>query len=445
MGRASRPLFRNFEHMQTLQVVGLILLGLFLFICVLAGFGHLTRGTPISRVRPLDDDEPPAVSTRAFIELIQRAAGAELHHGNAVEILLNGDETYPRLWSDLRAARQSITLQLYYCQPGRMADELKSILLERARAGVHVLYLHDAFGSQKLTKEYLRELRDGGVEVCRFRPTHWYELHKAHNRSHIRVVVIDGHVAYTGGFGIDDKWYGDGRTNDGWRDTNARFVGPAVAQHQAIFVAGWAEAARDLLTGDILFPPSDGEGDGGAFAASVHCAPTVGSTVSERLLALTVAGARERLYISNAYFVPDDDFRRMLVDAVGRGVDVRIVTAGYKTDTKLTWRASHARYEELLAGGVRIYEYQPAMMHAKTLVADGVWSIVGTVNFDNRSFALNDESVLMVHDPSVGEMLERVYRDDLTHTKEIRLDEWRRRPLHHRASERFATLFSRLL
>jgi cardiolipin synthase len=177
----------------------------------------------------------------------------------------------------------------------------------------------------------------------------------------------------------------------------------------------------------------------------VHCAPTVGSTVSERLLALTVVGARERLLISNAYFVPDDDFRRLLTEAVARGVDVRILGAGHKTDTKVTWRASHARYEELLEGGVRIYEYQPSMMHAKTVVADGVWSIIGTMNFDNRSFALNDESVLMVHDASIGETLERIFRDDLTRAREITLDEWRRRPLHARLSERGATLFSRLL
>jgi cardiolipin synthase A/B len=431
--------------MQVLQVIGLVLLGLFLLVCVLAGFGHLTRGTPISRVRPLDGDEPPAVSTKAFIELIQRAAGAELHHGNAVEVLLNGDETYPRLWSDLRAARQSITLQLYYCQPGRMADELKTILVDRARAGVKVLFLHDAFGSSKLTKEYLAELRSGGVEVCKFRPTHWYELHKAQHRSHIRVAVIDGHIAYTGGFGIDDKWFGDGRADEPDVRVSPGVVGPAVAQHQAIFVAGWAEAARDLLTGNMLFPLSDGDGAGGAFAASVHCAPTVGSTVSERLLALTVAGARQRLFISNAYFVPDDDFRRLLREAVARGVDVRILGAGHKTDTKVTWRASHARYEELLEGGVRIYEYQPSMMHAKTVVADGIWSIIGTMNFDNRSFALNDESVLMIHDASIAETLERTFRDDLTRAREITLEDWRRRPLHARLSERGATLFSRLL
>jgi cardiolipin synthase A/B len=430
--------------MHVLQLAGLGLLGLILLVCMIAGFGYLTRGTPISRVRPLDGAEPPAVSTKEFVELIQHAAGAQLHTGNRIEILLNGEETYPRLWNDLRSARHTITLQLYYCRPGRMADELREILLERTRAGVKVLFLRDALGSGELTKEYVQSLQDGGVEVCTFRPTHWYMLHKAQHRSHIRVVVVDGRIAYTGGFGIDDKWHGDGKTNDAWRDTNTRFEGRAVAQHQAIFVAGWAEAARDLLTGALLYPgcvPPDGR----CLAASVHAAPTVGSTVSERLIALTIAGAREKLYISNAYFVPDDDFRRLLTDAVRRGVDVRVLTAGFKTDTKVTWHASHARYDELLRGGVRIFEYQPSMMHAKSITADGIWSIVGTMNLDNRSFALNDESVLMVHDADTASTLERAYHDDLTRSHEITLEEWRRRPLLHRLYERGATLGSRLL
>ncbi len=431
--------------MHVLGIVGLVILAVFLVICVIAGFGNLTRGTPIRRVRPLDDGEPPAVTTKAFLALIQRAAGAEMHRGNRVEVLLNGDGTYERLWRDLRSARESITLHLYYCRPGRMAEELREILLDRARAGVKVLFLRDAFGSSELTKEYTQSLLDAGVEVCDFRPTHWYELHKAQHRSHIRVVVVDGRIAYTGGFGIDDKWFGDGQTNDAWRETNVRFTGPAVAQHQAIFVAGWAEAARDLLTGDVLFPEGDPPGDEGAFAASVHCAPTVGSTVSERLLALTITGARRTLYISNAYFVPDDDFRRLLTESARRGVDVRILTAGPKTDTKVTWHASHARYEELLAGGVRMFEYQPSMMHAKTMVADGEWAILGTMNFDNRSFALNDESVLMVHDAPVALTLERAFADDLTRSREILLPDWNRRPVHHKLYERSATLLSRLL
>jgi cardiolipin synthase len=445
--------------MQALQVAGIVVLALFLLICVFAGFGHLTRGTPIERVRSLDDSGPPPVSSDAFCDLIQLAASAALHEGNRIEILANGDGTYPRLWADLRSARETITLQLYYCQPGKLADELKEILNERARAGVKVMFLRDAFGSQKLKKEYLAEMTDAGVLVCTFRPTHWYQLHKAQHRSHIRVVVVDGRVAYTGGFGIDDKWMGDGRTGESWRETNVRFTGPAVAQHQATFVTGWAEAAGDLLTGNGLFPSGALSSDAGkaapaaasrdaaneVLAASVHCAPTVGSTVSERLLALTICCAQRTLYIANAYFVPDDDFRRMLVEAVKRGVDVRVLTAGPLIDTKLTWHASHARYEELLSGGVRIFEYQPTMMHAKTVTVDGIWSIVGTMNFDNRSFALNDESVLMTHDGRVASTIERHYLDDLTLCKEITLAEWRKRPLLDRVKERGATLFSRLL
>lgn len=425
-------------------IAALAILGGVLLVVVLAGFGHLTRGTPISRVRSLDGSTPPAVSTEAFRALIQLAAGAEMHDGNEVELLLNGENLYPRLWHDLRSARRSITLQLYYCNPGALAEELKAILIERARAGVKVLFLRDAFGSSGLKKEYVEELAAGGIDICLFRPTHWYEMHKAQHRSHIRVVVIDGVVAYTGGFGIDDKWRGDGRTNGSWRDTSIRFTGPAVAQHQAIFAAGWAEAARDLLTGDLLYPPGPTE-KGGVTAASVHCAPTVGSTVSERLLALSITGARTKLYVSNAYFVPDDDFRRLLTDAARRGVDVRILTAGPCTDTKVTWRAGHARYDELLSGGVRIFEYQPSMMHAKTMTVDGVWGIIGTINFDNRSFALNDESVVIAHDPGIAEELERVFIDDLGQSREIVVDEWRRRPVVDRMFEGGANLFSRML
>ncbi len=421
------------------------MLGLLLLFFVFAGFGHLTRGTPVSRVRSLDDSPLPPVSSKAFREQIQLASGARMHEGNSIEILANGDATYPRLWADLRSARQSITLHLYYCQPGRMADELKAILVDRARAGVRVLFLRDAFGSGRLTNEYTRELTDAGVTVCDFRPTHWYEMHKAQSRSHIRVVVVDGRIAYTGGFGIDDQWYGDGRTNGSWRETNVRFMGPAVAQHQAIFVAGWAEAAKELLAGSQLFPNGQAEPAGETFAASVHCAPTVGSTASERLFALTIACSTRTLYIANAYFIPDDDFRKMLTDAAGRGVDVRVLTAGPPTDTKLTWHASHARYAQLLEGGVRIFEYQPTMMHAKATVADGIWSVVGTMNFDNRSFALNDESVVTAYDTGVASTLESLFLDDLTRSKEIVIAEWRRRPIHHRIYERGATLMSRLL
>ena len=431
--------------MHPLLIAGLALLGLFVVLFSFAGFGHFTRGTPLTGVRSLDESPPPAVSTEAFRNLIQLTLGTALRPGNGIEVLANGDAIYPRLWDDLRSAKHSITLQLYYCKPGRMAEELKTILIERARAGVKVLFLRDAFGAHELKKEYVQELIDAGVEVCRFRPTNFFELHKAQSRSHIRIVVVDGRIGYTGGFGIDDQWYGDGRTNGSWRETCVRFTGPAVAQHQSIFVAGWAEAANHLLTGALLFPEDPFEPVGNITAASAHLAPTVGSTASERLTALTITCAERTLYIASAYFLPDDDFRRMLTEAARRGVDVRILTTGPETDTKFTLYASHARYEELLEGGVRIFEYQPTMMHAKALVADGIWSVVGTMNIDNRSFALNDESMVLVHDRGVAASLESLFLDDLRYSKEMTLAEWRRRPLRHRVYERATTLTSRLL
>jgi cardiolipin synthase len=281
--------------------------------------------------------------------------------------------------------------------------------------------------------------------VSIFRPPRWYQLDKAGHRSHIRVVVVDGRVGWTGGFGIDDKWLGDGRTNDSWRDTNARFTGPAVMQLQATFAAGWAESTGELITGDLFFPREELQREGDHYGALLHMAPTVGSTPAERFLALSIEGARRTMYISNSYFVPDDDFRRMLVRAAKRGVDVRILTASDKTDTKTVWYAGRRRYEELLSGGVRIYEYEPSMMHAKTFVIDGVWSTIGTMNFDNRSLAFNDESNIVAYDRSLGAAMDAIFLEDLKHSKEIKLEEFRQRPLYQKLFENSAHLFSRLL
>ncbi|MEJ7811778.1 MAG: phospholipase D-like domain-containing protein [Gemmatimonadaceae bacterium] len=410
------------------------------------GFRSATRGSPVTHVTTVGDKSgPPPIGDPLFRRTAEVVAKTALVPGNHVEVMINGDQTYPRLWADLRSARRSITLQMYYAMPGRMADTLKAVLLGRAAAGVRVLFLHDAFGSGPLKKEYLDSLRTGGVTVASFRPVHWYQIHKAGTRSHIRVVVVDGSVGYTGGFGIADKWFGDGRSKDHWRDTNVRFIGPAVMQLQATFVAGWAEATGELIVGDLFFPPDGFQSDGNQLASLMHTAPTIGSTAAERFLALSIASARKKLYISNSYFVPDDDFRRLLKDAARRGVDVRILTTSDQTDVKLTWRAGRARYEELMQGGVKVYEYQPTMMHAKTLVADGLWSTVGTMNFDNRSMVFNDESNLVALDATLGATLDSVFVEDLKYAKEMKLEEFRRRPWTERMAEKFSSLFSRVL
>lgn len=412
----------------------------------LIGFQHVTRGTPISEVTTGDDaDEPAAVSDPEFRETIGLHTGSVLGDGHEVELMTCGDETYPRLWADLRAAKYSITLQLYYCNPGRMADEIHDILVERARAGVKVLFLHDAFGSHTLKKEWLDSLREAGVKLAKFREVKLTELHKMQSRSHIRVVVIDGCIGYTGGFGLDDKWYGNGRRKNEWRDTNVRFTGPAVMQLQATFADGWCEPTGELLTGKLFFPIDRIGRDGPAISGIVHAAPTIGSTIAERLLALSIVGARKTLYITNSYFVPDDDFRRMMCERAIKGVDVRILTTGEETDLKTTWHAGRARYEELLEAGVRIWEYRPTMMHAKTIVVDGIYSIAGTMNFDNRSLAFNDETVLITLDATLAERAEKIFLEDLEYSDEIELESFRRRPLKHRVLERVVHVFSRVL
>jgi len=374
------------------------------------------------------------------MELVSRTA---LSEGHCVETFWNGDQTYPRLWADLRGARTSITLQLYYCEPGRMADELHAILVDRARSGVRVLFLYDAFGTSFPTA-YLDSLRAGGVRVEPFRPVALRALRTMQHRAHIRVVCVDGAIGWTGGFGIADKWFGDGRSKDHWRDSNVRFTGPAVQQLRAAFAACWTESTGELLIPPVEIPTTERVATAGqrgaviagsVIAGLLHASPSVGSTEAERFLTYSIASARKTLYITNSYFVPDRAIRAMLAEAARRGVDTRILTVSAETDVKSTWYAGRARYDELLGAGVRIFEYQPAMMHAKALTVDGHWAALGSMNTDNRSLSFNEETVLMVLDAPVARTLEQQFLDDLGFATEIRLDEFRQRGRVERLKE----------
>lgn len=434
------------KTIKVLKYGSLGIVGLLVVLFAMIGVSYTLRGTPIERVVSLGRrGSPPPVGDPSFQRTIALHTNTPLLAGNDIDVMINGDQTYPKLWADLRAAKQTITLQLYYCNPGRMADTMQAILAERARAGVRVLFLFDAFGAGPLPASYFDTLRAHKVEVAKFRPVHWFDLQKAQNRSHVRVVVVDGRTAYTGGFGLDDKWFGDGRHKDQWRDSNVRFTGPAVQQLQATFAAGWAEATGELLTGMLFFPPDQFQMEPMRVAGLMHTAPTIGSTGAERFYALSIAGARKTLYISNSYFVPDDDFRSLLKLAAERGVDVRVLTPGPLSDVKTTWYAGRHRYEELLGAGVRIYEYQPVMMHAKSIVVDGLWSSVGSMNFDNRSLAFNDESNLNALDARLGAKMDSIFREDLKYSKEIKLEEFRHRPWLGKLKESGANLLSRLL
>ena len=413
-------------------------------VLALIGALSLTRGSPVSHVLALGDTELPGVRDSVFFRTLELFAGVHIEPGNHVEVLVNGD-TYTRLWEDIRSSQRTLTVQMYFSKPGVVADTMALYLAERARAKVRVLLLLDAFGSQGLAGEWVEELEAAGVEVAWLRPLHWYSLDKATQRSHVRVVVADGRLGYTGGFGIADYGLGDGRTDGEWRESNVRVEGPSVAHLQAIFAAHWAEATGELITGDLFFPPAAFAEVGTVQAGVFHAMPTIGSTPAERFLALSISGARRTLYIANSYFVPDDDFRDLLIRAAKRGVDVRILTAGEKTDIKTTLYAGRARYPELLKGGVRVYEYEPTMMHAKTFVVDGVWSTVGSLNFDNRSLVFNNESNVVALDERVGAHLDSLFFDDLRYSKEITFEDTARRSWYERLLEWGANSLQRVL
>jgi cardiolipin synthase len=425
---------------------GFLIAGLIVGILALIGLLDAVKGTPIKRVLNFDRSPLPSVHDETFLPSMELACRTELHPGNSVEIFWNGDEMYPRLWDDLRAATHSITVQLYYNKPGRMADMLSTILIERARAGIQVLFLYDAWGTS-FKKQYVESLRRGGVLMEKFRPVTLRALNHVNHRAHSRVICVDGRIGWTGGFGIDNKWFGDGRSKDQWRDSNARFTGPAVAQLQSAFAACWAESTGELLVGETLYPVNDeNTGDSnGLVAGLLHASPTVGSTDAERFLTLSIASAREKLYITNSYFVPDRDLRKLICEAARRGVDTRVLTVSKATDIKSTWYAGRARYEQLLAAGVRLFEYQNTMMHAKTLVVDGRWSAVGSMNVDNRSLSFNEETVLLMLDDAMSAKVEQHFLDDLEHSDEIQLETFRQRGAWQRVKENVCYAFWRIL
>ncbi len=423
------------------NVLNWIMIAVVLIVAII-GFLFLTRGTAVRRVRAVGvDGKPVAPDENSFPLSVSLLTGRTLVPGNQVELVLDGG-VFPRLWDDLRNAKFAISIQMYYALSGQVTETLATILVERARAGVSVYLIYDAFGAKALGGSYAERLREAGAHVEAFRPFRLRNLWVIQNRAHIRGLVIDSDIAWTGGFGFDDKWLGESRTGTGWRDTSVRVRGPAVLQLAEAGVAAWAEATGDLFSGRVAQPRCDG---GVTSAALLYTAPTMGSTAAERYLALSIAGARKSLLITNAYFAPDKNFVALLVEAAGRGVDVQLLVGGPKTDVRVARLAAHGRYDKLLAAGVHIYEYAPTTLHAKTFVVDGVWSSVGTMNFDNRSLALNDEVTLMVLDPGFGEKMETIFKEDLRQAVAVDPVAFEQRPVLEHVKEWGANQITRLL
>jgi len=386
---------------------------------------YLMRTTSIRRLRPIRDGEPP-IDARSpkFNMYLELLTSAKMVGGNEIELLFNGDETYPRLWETLAQASETICIHVYVFKPGQIADRLLQVLSERAQAGVTVLVLLDAWGASLLPKNYRERLVSAGAQVAVYRPPRIKEIYKFQQRMHMRAIVIDGRIGFTGGFGLADEWLGNGRGPDQWRDTSARIAGPVAMQLQVAFSNNWAEATGDLLVGDAITPFTEASPPSEPQAAGIMaCSPSLGSTNAERFFFLAITSARQRVYIASAYFAPTRDMRWLLMNAADRGVEVRILTPGRNTDFPVVWHAGRSVYPKLLEAGVRIYEYQPGMMHAKTLVADSCWASVGTFNLDNRSMKLNDEVALVIRDEDIAQHLERQFLADLEYAREIQLED----------------------
>ena len=423
-------------------VMGAILLALLM---ILGSF--LLRGGPISELEIVGGpDGQLDLGSEEFCSVLQSISKTGIDDGHRLALFAAGDAAFDRLLSEVAAARRLVTWQIYWWRPGTLADRVAEVLAGRARAGVDVRCLVDWYGAQDLGDAYWDRLRQAGVQVAVFRPFDLRRLYKVQQRAHVRSVVVDGGVGFTGGFGVDDRWMGDGRTRPYWRDTTIRVEGPAVLQMQGAFAANWAEATGRLMIGTDVFSTGRDLGpERGARAGLMYSSPSFGSTSAERFLHSLVRAAGERLYLTTAYFVPDAALREALCKAAGRGVDVRVLTPGRNTDEPATWYAASRHYGYLLSGGVRVFEYRPTMLHAKTIVADGRFGMVGTLNLDNRSLVLNDEVALLFQDRATCRELESHFAADLEYADEVHLDAWRRRPRSDRLKERAAGLVSHLL
>lgn len=396
-----------------------ILLLLLILILVVLG-AYLLRDTSLKRIKVVGTTEtPPEATSTQFRQYLKLFTSTDISDGNGVKLLLNGDGTFPELWKALEQAQRVICLHVFLMARGTLSETLLKVLSERAQEGVEVYVLFDALGAGGLESTYKNRLRTAGAHVAIYRPLKLSTLYKYQQRMHIRAVVIDGRTGFTGGFGMSDEWLGDGLHENQWRDTNVRITGPIAQQLEVAFATNWAEATGDLLLGNTLSCENSASEGGTQSAGIMICQPALGATNAEKFFFLVIASARERIYITNAYFVPSRGMRQQLMNAVDRGVDVRVILPGAKTDQLATWYAARTMYPQLLSAGVRIYEYQPTMVHAKTFVADGCWSTVGTLNFDNRSTKLNDEVALVIRDKHFASELEVAFFQDLEHSLEI--------------------------
>jgi cardiolipin synthase len=404
--------------------VFLALLAALLYVNLSAGEKRVTHD--IQHLYPVDDPQ--------FFRAMGMMLGPHITDGNRVTALNNGDEIFPAMLEAIRGARTTVLFETFIYWSGEIGDEFAQALSERARAGVKVHVLLDWLGSLKVDNRMVDEMREAGVQVHRFHPLRWYNLGRINNRTHRKLLIVDGTVGFTGGVGIAPPWTGHAQDEDHWRDTHYRVEGPVVAQMQSVMLSNWSKTTGRILHGEEYFPTQREAGS--QRAQMFHSSPSGGSESMQLMVLIAITASVRTIDIASAYFVPDEMARRALRAALERGVRVRVITPGRKIDTQTVRHASRALWGELLEAGVEMYVYQPTMFHCKVVVIDGLLSSVGSTNFDPRSFHLNDEANLNVYDREFATHLTHVFERDLERCKRYTLQDWQQRPLWEKARER---------
>jgi cardiolipin synthase A/B len=359
--------------------------------------------------------------------------GPAILPGNQITALQNGDEIFPAMLKAIRAAQHTIDFETYIYWSGHTGEEFARALIERVRAGVKVHLMLDWLGSEKMAPQLITQMRDAGVEVERYHALHWYSLGKINNRTHRKVLIVDGKIGFTGGVGIADEWTGHAQDPDHWRDMHFLIEGPVVAQFQAAFLDNWIKTTGRVLNGEAYFPPLAPVGE---LKMHMFMSSPAGGNESMRLMYLmAITAAEQSIDVEAAYFVPDALMSRELIKARARGVRIRILLPDKHIDSETVRIASKRAWGPLLESGVEIHEYAPTMLHCKMLIFDHYMVSVGSTNFDMRSFELNDEASLNVYDANFAQRMTNVFEEDLKNSTPYDLPQWRRRSWLEKAAE----------
>ncbi|MEP6832014.1 MAG: phospholipase D-like domain-containing protein [Gemmatimonas sp.] len=372
-----------------------------------------------------------------FVEWTGAFLNVPIYQGGTVELLQNGDKFYPSMLEAIRGAKDSVNFEVYIFEPDEIGRQFMDAFIERARAGVETRVLLDGFGAIKMKKRHRDELRAAGVRLTRFRPFSFKSLVRFYKRTHRRAIVIDGTVAYTGGAAVSVKWKGNVSNDHEWRDSMTRVTGQLVGGIQSAFASNWVYCTGEVLAGERFFPKV--ASSAGPCSLSVVSSPSDAAQPIRLLFWLSFINARHRLWICSSYFIPDARLRKAVMDRAKAGVDVRVLVPGNHTDAVPVQAAGRGYYEVLLTAGVRIFEYQPAMMHAKSVVVDGAWSVVGSANLDERSMELNEENIVGIGDKEFAAAIEKGLAEDMSRANEVHLEEWKKRPWRKRVFEEICT------